>query len=515
MMGFLKIKRFFLCLWILMGALWAASPAYAGWDERISLFDPVGSLFNPLREAVPGLEVKGLVRNWTRLAIHEDTYDPNSRGFERTKRFPSIEWLGELKLRYQATPNLEIVNIDNFLYDSAFRWESGGSYSPTARRELEYYHTTDRILRELYAVYYYDDILDIKLGKQQLVWGKMDGKVIDIINPSDNRYSLTGTTDDYEWTRLPLWMANVVYTFGDYYLQMLWIPDFRPNRNAPLDGPFRSIARRPKPCKPSIKKPCVSTVNSLLSLDTPTHGFADNEWALKFNLAKGPWDVSLVYFYTWNYDAIRFRRGFEDTLEAGKEVRTLFLEPKHTRIHQFGLDTDRSFQLLGKNILLKGEAVYTLNSYFSINETEPGWKLGGPRPSRNDGAKKSNQFLGAVNLETKLRGELSLSTQVQLRHIFGYDGQIRSLGRPLQRNRLDVSFGANKLFKFTDNRLGLYWVNYYYATGSWRERFDAKYALSDYVDLMVRYWAFWGNRNSPYGMLNDRDELEFFLKYAF
>ncbi|MBI2877347.1 MAG: hypothetical protein HYY20_10740, partial [Candidatus Tectomicrobia bacterium] len=257
-MGSLRIQRFFLCLWMLIGALGVGSPAWAGWDERISLFDPVGPFFDPLEEAVPGLMIKGMVRNWTRMATHRRTYDPDPQiDFHRTKRFPSIEWLGELELRYQATPNLELVNINNFLYDSAFRWESGGPYSHSARKELKYYHTTDRILRELYAAYYYEDILDIRLGKQQMVWGKMDGKVIDFINPSDNRYSLASTSDNFECTRLPLWMAHVIYTFGDYYLQLLWIPDFEPNRNPPPDGPFRSIS------KPS-RRSSIRTVNSLL-----------------------------------------------------------------------------------------------------------------------------------------------------------------------------------------------------------------------------------------------------------
>lgn len=96
-------------------------PAWAGWDERISLFDPIGSLLDPLEEAVPGLMIKGMLRDWTRMASHRRTYDPDPRiDFRRSKTFPSIEWLGELEFRFQVSPNLEVVNIENFLYDTAY-----------------------------------------------------------------------------------------------------------------------------------------------------------------------------------------------------------------------------------------------------------------------------------------------------------------------------------------------------------------------------------------------------------
>ena len=53
------------------------------------------------------------------------------------------------------------------------------------------------------------------LGKQQLAWGKMDGQFIDIVNGMDKREFVQLESDDYEIRRLPTWMANSTFYFGN------------------------------------------------------------------------------------------------------------------------------------------------------------------------------------------------------------------------------------------------------------------------------------------------------------
>jgi hypothetical protein len=76
-----------------------------------------------------------------------------------------------------------------------------------------------------------------RLGKQQVVWGEADGlKLLDVINPQNFREFIL---DDFDDSRIPLWMANVEYTVGDNSLiQILWIPDTTTHELAPAHSPF-------------------------------------------------------------------------------------------------------------------------------------------------------------------------------------------------------------------------------------------------------------------------------------
>ena len=67
-------------------------------------------------------------------------------------------------------------------------------------------------LRELYMDTAVGD-WDLRLGKQQVVWGTADGiKLLDIINPTDFREF---SQNDMEDSRIPVWMANAERYIGD------------------------------------------------------------------------------------------------------------------------------------------------------------------------------------------------------------------------------------------------------------------------------------------------------------
>ena len=63
----------------------------------------------------------------------------------------------------------------------------------------------------------------LRVGKQQVVWGQADGlKVLDVLNPQSFREFIL---DDFEDSRIPLWMVNAEIPVGEAMLQLLWIPD--------------------------------------------------------------------------------------------------------------------------------------------------------------------------------------------------------------------------------------------------------------------------------------------------
>lgn len=80
-----------------------------------------------------------------------------------------------------------------------------------------------------------DDQLFVKIGRQQVVWGRTDlFRVLDVINPVD--YSRNNIYDELEDIRFPMWIATAEWRMGatsflqDSNLQLVWNFDkFRPN----------------------------------------------------------------------------------------------------------------------------------------------------------------------------------------------------------------------------------------------------------------------------------------------
>lgn len=117
-----------------------------------------------------------------------------------------------------------------------------GGYMDDSLNELRYSDFNDRwdFIRELYANATIDmesgTTFNLSVGKKQEVWGRTDlFRVLDIINPID--YSRNNIYDEFEDTRIPLWMATAEWQFGannlldDMNLQFVWVFDkFRPNK---------------------------------------------------------------------------------------------------------------------------------------------------------------------------------------------------------------------------------------------------------------------------------------------
>ena len=97
-------------------------------------------------------------------------------------------------------------------------------------------YTQHDYLREAYIDTMVSD-MDVRIGKQQVVWGKADGvKFLDIINPTDYREWGQNTMED---SRIPLWMMTVDKDLGNNdSLQFVWVPDI--NRINQIPGLYNT-----------------------------------------------------------------------------------------------------------------------------------------------------------------------------------------------------------------------------------------------------------------------------------
>ena len=80
------------------------------------------------------------------------------------------------------------------------------------------------------------DSLDVKFGRQVIVWGRSDTiRVTDVLNPLDNRRP--GMVD-IEDLRLPVTMAKLDYFIGDWRVTPIAVLEQRFTKNPPFGGDF-------------------------------------------------------------------------------------------------------------------------------------------------------------------------------------------------------------------------------------------------------------------------------------
>lgn len=96
-----------------------------------------------------------------------------------------------------------------------------------------FYHYPSRgtepelLLRQAYMDIY-TDRFDLRVGKQQIVWGKSDGVFItDVVSPKDFREFLL---PDFQEIRVGVTGTSLNYYRGGSTFQAVWLPLFEPNR---------------------------------------------------------------------------------------------------------------------------------------------------------------------------------------------------------------------------------------------------------------------------------------------
>lgn len=478
--------------------------ALSEFDASLSEFNPIGNyLVNPINEAVPRLHIQGSLRLDATVNVRGDDHSVGVGKIDKDWRAQKIEWLAELEASYRLNDNWELVGVTHFLYDAVYDWDSShGLYADDVDRTSHYYHQGKQILRELYVKGFWGNF-DIYLGKQQVVWGKMEGRVLDIVNPMDSReYPPSEWQDDYEYRRTPLWMANITYNWENSSLQLLWIPDFEPNY-----GRIFGSACFP----PFIEVPAIAYFKNA---DKPSTAFKDHQWAVRYNIQKNNWEFSLVYFYTWGFDATNFRRRFFLT-SPDKGLINLEVEPKYTRQHKFGLMAETSVFWFNKHWVISNELLYVMNNYYGVDdESLMPWSL-------QDGNKKGDDItFGSRWMTAFFDGELNVIFQPICKYIVRYD---RSYSTPASNQRF--LYGAlivlAKEYGFTNNRLKtVYYLHGYFNAHpseqeGLRQLFEVRWKVNDFISTRLYYEWFDGDREGAYGSYDKYDNVGFYIKYEF
>jgi len=182
-----------------------------------------------------------------------------------------------------------------------------------------------------------------RVGKQQVVWGQADGlKVLDVINPQSYREFIL---DDFDDSRIPLWMLNVEIPVGDDdSLQLLWIPDLSYNEYAISGNVYQVSSPLLIPKLPLGFK--LASINQ----SKPSSVIKDSDLGVRYSKFYQGWDLTFNYFYHYldapvNYQVI--------------EQNIVSIDAEYERSHLIGGTASKAFG----DFTLRTELGYSSDSF--------------------------------------------------------------------------------------------------------------------------------------------------------
>ncbi|NOY96946.1 MAG: hypothetical protein GXO81_11385 [Chlorobi bacterium] len=248
---------------------------------------------------------------------------------------------------------------------------------------LLYHYNGDSLdlrLRELYVDLYFNNF-DIRIGKQQVVWGKADGVFItDIVSPLNLTEFLL---PDFDEIRIGVNAVKFDYYFGNSTFEVIGIPVFTPTER-PAAG---SIWYK----QPEFMAP--ATFDWSKADVKPSLG--NSELFVKYSALTSKIDFELMGGYTWD-DNPAFHVTKQFDMSTGKPVLTgLNITPEHHRLTVAG----GAFSTEIKGVVLRGEAAWYNGKYFQSES-----------PLAKDALVKKNYLHYVAGLDFNI-GSVKLSTQ--------------------------------------------------------------------------------------------------------
>ncbi|MCB1749839.1 MAG: hypothetical protein H6977_08880 [Gammaproteobacteria bacterium] len=486
-----------------------AADLFSKFDRAMAGFDPIGKhVRRPIERAVPNLTFRGFYRNWSDVMLDDD----GMVGFRNKDfRFAQLQNLFELETNYHVAAGLDIRGVAHMLYDGVYEWQdSRGLFADRIDREAELYNTSERVLRELYVSWRRPGF-DLLVGKQQVAWGKMDGQFIDIVNAMDRREAFQLETEDYEWRRLPTWMANGTFHLGESTVQLLYIFDFEHDRQ-PLPGsPWYSPLIPP------------TTNDVIVGVRRPEAGdFDDHQYGIRVDRSAGALTYGFVYMYAWDKNPVDHVLG--TTLNNGQTA--LRIEQRHERVHHAGVTAD--YAMTFQNVPLVGslpavfrfEALYTNGVRFADFR-----KRAQALAGRNtDGTTKRDTLRAAIAAEFALPGRTTVIFQPSWYQTidhreelgFGFGG-----GFGDEWSLIPVVF-FSRPFAFTRDRLSMEFTAFPLISGpdtGWgglKTKLRLIYKFSQFVKGQLVYNGYdTGSSTDVYGQYNQWDNIGWELSYEF
>jgi len=191
----------------------------------------------------------------------------------------------------------------------------------------------------------YFNTMDLRIGKQQIIWGKADGMFItDIVSPKDLGEFLLR---DFDEIRTGITSLKANYYLGDNTLEMVWIPTFTPTIMPDETSIWSRIPEFPLPI----------TIDE--SQKEITGRLENSEGFIKFSGMSSLLDYEIMAGIMWDDDPTLHITPIvtvDNPIPSG-----LMLSPIH---HQLTLAGGSFSSELG-GVILRGEGAYYMGKQFS------------------------------------------------------------------------------------------------------------------------------------------------------
>ncbi len=234
--------------------------------------------------------------------------------------------------------------------------EKSGDKVAFKANPMLYSYSTDSLnlkLREIYMDLYFDNF-DLRIGKQQIVWGKADGVFItDVVSPLNLTEFLL---PDFDEIRTGINAVKFDYYLGDNTFEIIWLPSFTPTQ-VPSSSSMWYI-------QPDF--PINPTFDWSQSEISPS--LENSEVFAKYSALTSKIDFEFMGGYTWDDNPtmhVQKEFGMDTTSMSPSPILTsLNITPEYHRLILGG----GSFSTEIKGIVLRGEAAYYNGKYFQTED---------------------------------------------------------------------------------------------------------------------------------------------------
>ncbi len=409
------------------------------------IFILIAGMFLAVTIQAQNVDISGFARNYTGVQFNNG--DINM--LQNTLNL-NFERIGD-KVAFKANPMLYLYGIDSM----------------------------DFRMREIYLDMYFNN-MDIRIGKQQIVWGKADGVFItDIVSPLNLTEFLL---PDFDEIRVGVYAAKFDFYFGNSTIEAIWKPVYAGNE-FPTQG---SIWYKPPqfPAPPTFDH----------SKEKINPSLENSEGYLKYSFSSSAIDFDLMGAYAWDQTpSMHVKKEFAMDSLGHPYLSGLTITPEHHRLWVGG----GSFSTEIKGFVLRGEGAYYNGKYFQTAD-----------PKDDDALIEKDYLQYVVGLDYII-GDLKLSTQFIQKHIFDYNDFIKEDEDQNMMTflaRYDAMRETLHLELFT--YLGL---NY----GDALIRPKVTYDFSDAFSILLGSNIFVGDEQGMFGRYGDNSMIYTKIKYNF
>lgn len=370
-----------------------------------------------------------------------------------------------IKLTGIALARADLVDkLEPGRFSNASRSSSSGRMTGGNRLELE--------IRELFLDFELGDS-QVRLGKQQVVWGQADGlRILDLVNPLNYREFVLG---DFEERRIPVWMLNAQTDIGAARLQFLWIPDQTYDDIPNIQSTYAFTAETFQPALTQGEQVQIA------QRDKPSSLLKDSDFGLRLSIFTGGWDLTANYLYHYQDQPVL-------TLDRSEAITTI--TPVYKRTHLIGGSASTAFG----NFVLRSELGYSTDRYFSST-------------LHNTGIRETQELSGVAGLDYSGWANTFVSGQLFVGAIDQKKGIVR------ERTTLNLSLLIQKTYLNNSATIELLAIHNT-KNGDGLMQFDLEYQFSSNLVIKAGVDIFYGERRHLFGQFDHRDRLSMMLEWS-